>query len=122
MQVLLVAAEPEALAQVGDVLDLCGHDVRIVHTCSAALAALQSHEPDVVLLQDSVRDPVARWLARGSARDDPSGTTAESNCLLILVSRTVRPDAGEAPYPGLRIRLIRAIGRGDLRRLFAGSA
>ncbi len=50
LRVVLAAANPITALQVGLLLGMDGHDVRLAYDGASALAAAQTYDPDVLLL------------------------------------------------------------------------
>lgn len=75
LRVLVVEDDPDTAAGLVILLSLAGHDVRAVHTGSAALEAARACEPDVVLLDIGLGGmtgyDVARQLRERNARKKP---------------------------------------------------
>jgi two-component system cell cycle sensor histidine kinase/response regulator CckA len=70
-RVLIVDDEPLVRTHVGRLLGLCGYSVESAHDARSGLTALESYEPDVMLLDLTMPDldgvEVVKWLrARGS--------------------------------------------------------
>src|SRR5262245_33753350 len=51
LRVVLAAANPITALQMGVLLGMDGHDVRLAHDGASALEATEAHDPDVLLLE-----------------------------------------------------------------------
>ncbi len=75
MRILIADDNRDAADSLGMLLELSGHDVKVTHSGSAALAEGESYQPDVLILDIGMPDMTGYDVAR-AARQRPWGESA----------------------------------------------
>jgi DNA-binding response OmpR family regulator len=115
MRVLVVEDHVDTAEAVSMLLTLAGHDVEVVSSGEAAVAAAQVHSPDVVLL-DLGLPGMDGWQVARHVQEQP----AEKRPLLVAVSgRASEEDQRRSAEAGIDLHLVKPVDPAQLQHLLA---
>jgi CheY-like chemotaxis protein len=116
-RVLIADDEQDMADSLGMLLQLDGHDVRVVHDGQEALVVVSSFQPDVALLDISMPNMDGYEIAR-RIRADSAGARM---ILIALTGWGQQRDKDSAREAGFDVHLVKPVDHSKLQQVLADS-